>query len=386
MYIHKFSVKNYRSLKDVTVGDLSKAVIFYGENDSGKSNILSFLEIVFQPKYIEESTAISGETFVQRKPSGFWNGQIDNFSNNFYRNNQKPITFSILIKIERSEILKIKNLPKKFTETLPKNHTEDVLIIEGQITSVGEGREDKAEMTLLKAEFNQKGFYDATKEAPAFLPDEAFEGLSPAQRRNIFDGIMNTLDNAFLRIPADRFLTEEQEEPRDNTVELSSKTLKNWLFQSSHNQNTEQLVREIVRQFNGRPFNQGNISMVRVGKKEIEAFVEAKDGLKLPIGRRGSGVQQILTILSYITRSNSPFVGIEELEINLSPRTQKVLVTNLLELINSRTSVVRQIILVTHSPHIGKRNEAERRGVWIERGETNVKKSSEAQVTEFFGL
>ena len=65
MYIHQFSVKNYRSLKDVSVGGLSRAVIFYGDNDSGKSNILSFLEIVFQPKYTEQIIEAPGETFTQ---------------------------------------------------------------------------------------------------------------------------------------------------------------------------------------------------------------------------------------------------------------------------------------------------------------------------------
>jgi AAA15 family ATPase/GTPase len=385
MYIHKFSVKNYRSLKDVTVGDLSNAVILYGDNDSGKSNILSFLEIVFQPKYIEETTETTGETFVNKKSSGFWNGQIDNFSNNFYRNNQEPITFSVHIKIERSELLKISNLPNKFIQKLPKNKTEDVLIIDGQITSIGEGREDKAQMSLVSVEFNQKKLYDGTKEATEFLPAKEFKDLSPAERRDVFDSVMNILDNAFLRIPADRFISEEQEEPREKPVELSSKTLKNWLFQSSHSQSKEQLVREIVRQFNSKPFNEGNLSMVRVGKNEIEAYVEA-GGLKLPIGRRGSGIQQILTILAYVIRADSQFVGIEELEINLSPKTQKVLVTNLLQLLKSKSSVVRQIIFITHSPHIGKRNEAERRGVWMEKGETKVKKPSEAQIKEFFEI
>jgi len=386
MYIHKFSVKNYRSLKDVTVGDLSNAVILYGENDSGKSNILSFLEIVFQPKYIEETTGTTGETFVQKKPSGFWNGQIDNFSNNFYRNDQKPITFSVLIKIERSELLKIGNLPKKFIETLPKNHNEDVLIIEGQITSMGEGREDQAKISLTSSEFNQKSFYDGTQESPEFLPTEDFDYLSPAERRSTFDGVMNSLENAFVRIPPDRFLSREEEMPRETKVELTAKTLKNWLFQSSHDQNSETIIREITRQFNSQPFNHGNISIVRVGKTEIEAFVEGKSGLKLPIGRRGSGVQQILTILSYIAQANSPIVGIEELEINLSPNTQKLLVTKLLELINSKSSVVRQIIFTTHSPHIGKRNEAERRWVSMDKGETKVTRPSEAKTTGFFKI
>jgi len=337
MYIHQFTVHNYRSLKNVSIGDLSNAVILYGENDSGKSNILSFLDVVFQQKYTDEVIEGPNGKFVQKKSSGFWTGQIIDFSNNFYLNNQKPITFSIQIKIERSELLEIKRFPKKFVEMLPKNHNNDVLIIEGQIVTLGG---DRAEMSLTRVNFNQKLFYNGETKTPEFLSAPEFNDLSLAEKTDIFNGVMNSLDTAFLRIPPDRFLSEEQEEHRDNKVELSSKTLKNWLFQSSHDQTAEKLTREITRQFNSRPFNHGNISIVRIGKNQIEAFVEGKNGLKLPIGRRGSGVQQILTILSYITQANSPIVGIEELEINLSPNTQKLLVTSLLELINSQSSVV----------------------------------------------
>jgi predicted ATPase len=344
---------------------------------------LSFLEVVFQEKYHEQITQAPGETFDIRRPTGFWNGQIDNFSNNFYRNNKQPITFAVIIKIERSELEKLAKFPKKFTETLPKNHDEDVLKIEGRIDSIGE---DRAEMSLTSAELNQRKFYDGTQESPEYLPHKDFDDLSQAEKRNIFDAIMNSLDNAFVRIPADRFLSQEQEEPRENMVELSSKTLKNWLFQSSHDQNSEQLVRDIVSQFNGKPFNYGVVSLVRVGKNEIEAFVEAKDGLKLPIGRRGSGVQQILTILAYVTKAKSPFVAIEEAEMNLSPASQKDLVTSLLKLVQSKSSVVRQIIFTTHSPQIGKRNEAQRRWVSMERGGTKVTKPSEAEIRDFFGI
>lgn len=194
---------------------------------------------------------------------------------------------------------------------------------------------------------------------------------------------MNKLEGAFVRIHPDRFLSQEEEENREIKVDLSSKSLKNWLFQASHDQRDEKTIRDITSQFNSDPFNHGNISLVRVGKNELEVFVE-KNGLKLPIGRRGSGVQQILMILAYITKANCPFVGIEEIEINLSPATQKLLVTSLIELINSETSVVKQIFFTTHSPHVGKRNEAERRGVNMENGETKVKKPSEAEVKGFF--
>ena len=380
MYIHKFSVKNYRSLKNVEVGDLSNAVILYGENDSGKSNILTFLDVVFQQKYTEEVIQAPDDALSQKRSIGFWEGQISDFSNSFYLNEQHPITFDVCVKFERGELLDIKGFPKAFIDLLPKNKVDDVLIIEGKITPLGN---DRAEMNLMKAELNQKQLYLGAN-PPEFLPDKIYGDLSVTDKRNIFDGIMYKLDNAFLRIPPDRFVSREKEASRDEKVDLSAKTLKNWLFQSSHDQTGEKIVRDVIQQFNSKPFNHGNVSIVRTGKDEIEALIEGKNGLKLPIGRRGSGVQQILTILAYISQANSPFVGIEELEINLSPETQGKLVTSLLELVNSKSGPVRQIFLTTHSPHIGKRNEAQRRGVWMENNETLVKKPTEADLRHFF--
>ncbi len=381
MYIYKFTVNNYRSLKNVDVGDLSPAVIFYGENDSGKSNILTFLDVIFQQKYIEEIIQSPNASLVQRRSTGFWEGQIADFSNNFYLNNQQPIAFSICLKFDRAEVLAIKSLPSSFTDLLPKNRNEDVLVIEGKVNPVGP---DRAEMILIEVKLNKKQFY-TNANSPDFLPDAIFASLSVAERRSIFDSIMNKLDNAFLRIPPDRFISKEQEAPRGTHIELSAKSLKNWLFQLSHDQNGEKIVRQVIQQFNSKPFSHGNVSIVRVGEDEIEALIEGKNGMKLPIGRRGSGVQQILTILAYVAQANSPLVGIEELEINLSPETQRKLVTSLLGLINSQSSPVRQIFFTTHSPHIGKRNEAQRRGVWIENDETKVKKPTEAEVRKFFG-
>ncbi|KXK12542.1 MAG: hypothetical protein UZ14_CFX002002242 [Chloroflexi bacterium OLB14] len=338
------------------------------------------MEIVFQQKYAEDVIQTSEGSLTQNKSIGFWEGQILDFSNGFYLNNKQPISFEVYLKFERPEILGIKNLPKAFIDLLSKNQLHDTLIIKGTIKPLDN---DRAEMQLTSAEFDQKQFYLGGN-APKFLPDKAFNAISDAEKRTIFENIMSGLENAFLRIPPDRFVSREVESSRDKKVELSAETLKNWLFQSSHDEVGEKIVRDIIQQFNSNPFNHGNVSIVRVGNDEIEALIEGKNGLKLPIGKRGTGVQQILTILSYITQANSPFVGIEELEINLSPETQRKLFTSLLKLLDAKTSPVRQIFFTTHSPHIGKRNEAERRGVWMEKNETKVKKPSEANVKDFF--
>lgn len=372
-------VKNYRSLRDVTIGSLSPLVVLYGENDTGKSNILSFLSHVFQRKYIEEVIEVPGEEPHVSRIEQFWRGRIEDFSDNYFQNTYEPITFSILIRFERSEIRAIPSLPKAFiAELSPRSHY-DHLRIDGRIEPLSA---DLADMVLLGAEFDQKRFYDVNSEGvPEFLPDF---GLRPGQARDAFDRIMAKLDDSFLRIPTSRFLTAEDELIRSKQALLQADSFKNWLFQSGLNRETEYIFRQITERFGNPPFEHGRISIARVSDNKIEIFIEDDKGFKLPIGRKGSGVQQILMVLSYVVQSRSPIIGIEELEINLSPKTQSDIFNILHELVNTPDSPVSQVFLTTHSPHIARRNEAQRRGVWIENGETQVKKPSEAQVEDFF--
>jgi len=378
MHIRQLQVKNYRSLKEVRIGDLSPLVVLYGENDSGKSNILSFLELVFEQKYEEDTRETTG--LVVKRPRGFWRGEIDNFSDNFYLNSGEPITFSILIRFDRREILGNSFLSQQFLNELPPKRRFDSLKLEGMIEQIG--NTNRAKMVLLNAEFNKRLFYNSELEEDAkFLPD--FD-LESGPSLDTFNVIMGQLDDAFLRIPSNRFLTSEQEISRNEKAKLMPHSFKNWLFQNSVNRDTEELFRRISSQFSSSPFEYGRISIARVGDDEIELLI-ADEHLKLPIGRKGTGVQQILLILSYVAESSSPLVGIEEMEMNLSPKSQAAIFSSLHQLIyRTEASPINQIFLTTHSPHIAKRDEAQRRGVWMESGETKVKKPSEAEVKDFF--
>ena len=92
--------------------------------------------------------------------------------------------------------------------------------------------------------------------------------------------------------------------------------------------------------------------------------------------------------MSYIAKSNSPFIGIEELEINLSPKSQTALFNSLFDLIyKTPDSPIQQVFLTTHSPHIANRNEANRRGVRMDNnGNSILAKPSDEEVKEFFGF
>ena len=380
MLIRQVKINNYRSLKEVSFGDLSKFVIFYGDNDTGKSNILSFLEILFQPKFLPFSSASTSERFEELRPSGFWNGQITNFTDNLFFNSEQPITFSVVILIENSEIKEISGIPEGFINLLSSSHDYSTLELSGEINPESD---EIALLIVKKVTFNQKMFFENKNGTIQYLSD--FSPFTESEKKQVFDLIMNRLSSLFLRIPADRFFDKEKESKRNTPVDLTPDRIKNWLFKSMHEKKSEHLFREISQQFNDQPFEEGVLSVLRINENAIEIFTEDKRGLKLPIERRGSGVQQILIILSYIINSKSPIIGIEELEINLSPNTQSKIFNRLLELVNLESGPVKQIFLTSHSPHIAKRNEAQRRFVSMdEQGQTKICKPSETEINTYF--
>jgi hypothetical protein len=376
MFIQQLTVKNYRSLKDVHIGDLSRIVVFYGENDSGKSNILSFLHHVFKQKFIREQLLESQAEEGPLKPAGFWRGEIDDFSDNFFKNRPDPIEFTIVIRFDRDEIGSLASLAA-FTDQLSIENPNVNLSLVGKIESAGTG---KATMNLTEAKLNNKSFYEVKDSEPQYLAEF---GLSPSQALDVFTRIMSSLDDAFIRIPTNRFITAEKEISRDDRAELRAATFKNWLFQTSIDREAQDDFRRISEQFAGSPFSHGRISLARVGDN-LEVFVEGSEGLKLPLGRKGTGVQQLLMILAYVVVSKSPIVGIEEIEINLSPKSQTSIFNSLNSVIDVR-GPIKQIFLTTHSPTIAKREEAACRGVWLDdEGETQVAVRTEAEVRDFF--
>lgn len=375
MFIQQLSVKNYRSLRDVQIGNLTPVVVFYGDNDSGKSNILSFLDYVFRQKH-EQVLPETETTQAPVSASVFWRGEIDDFADNFYKNQLEPIEFTIVVRFSRQEIDEITGTPGVSAQLSEENDNANLTII-GRIESIGS---DRARMVLAEVRLNNRSFYMTDDSGPKYLSDF---GLPAAQALDAFNKVMDSLDNGFVRVPANRFITTEKEMPSTEPAELDAATFKNWLFQTSLNRDTEQIFRRISDQFAAEPFSHGRLSLARVGEN-LEVFVERKDGFKLPLARKGTGVQQLLMILAYVAVSKAPIVGIEELEINLSPQSQTAIFNDLLRIIEAG-GPIKQIFLTTHSPTIAKRNEAAVRAVSMNANEeTEVSLRSEGQVKDFF--
>ncbi len=104
----------------------------------------------------------------------------------------------------------------------------------------------------------------------------------------------------------------------------------------SLNKDTESIYQKIVTSFGDAPFEKGHLFIARAGNDELEIYVKNDAGVKLPIGRKGTGVQQILIILAYLASSNATILGIEEMEINLSPHSQMEIYQTIIDLISAK--------------------------------------------------
>lgn len=139
----------------------------------------------------------------------------------------------------------------------------------------------------------------------------------------------------------------------------------------------------IRKAFNGTQFECGDLSFSRDGS-EIEIMVE-KSGTRLPISRLGSGHQQILYVIATLAANSGKMLGIEELEINLSPPAQKAV----FETIRAATTAagpLNQVLITSHSRYLGNRRDVRWYGVTHDGFETKVEAWREAQRDNFFGV
>ena len=179
-------------------------------------------------------------------------------------------------------------------------------------------------MVLEKAVFNGSYVvFETVEQTKRFFPK--LEGVDADKRVAYFEQLMNPLKaDSFLVVSADRYLTEESLPKQSETpILLNSKTFKGWLFDLSLSRPGYQTFEEVKEMFAADPFAIGEVGFSRIAD-EIEIMIKDQK-IRLPIGRLGSGYQQILYIVANLVLAKQKMLGIEELEINLSPKLQRVL-------------------------------------------------------------
>lgn len=392
MYISSFNISGYRSLKNVHIPKMLPVCIFHGLNNTGKSNILSAIEMIFRRKLIVEDTTFTELTTVDdvTKPEqvtkqlervvSFWQGRIIGFRDNFYLNGKKDITFSVSVCFTEDELVTFKKILKHLKPFLAEPGHNKILQLEGRIKYLDD---DSAEMLMDRAVFNKRYvvFQMDSSGKKNFFPK--VEAIKAEDRFAYFEKLMNLLADSFALLPSDRYLTRERMAKKP-TVELplTPKDFKKWLFKLYLSRSDYKEFEEIKTMFASTPFSFGDIGFSSEGD-EIEVMVKEKN-VRLPIGRLGSGNQQILYIIANLVLNKKKMMGIEELEINLSPTAQKIVFEKLKRHIYKGSDLISQIIITSHSDYFEGRTDVRRYSVEHNGQETIVKPLTTVAKKSFF--
>lgn len=365
MRITNLRIHGFRSLYDIRIDDLTDSIIFFGDNNSGKSNILRFLRDLFSRKSISEVDELSSfiseddqnSTPIRKTP--FWSGNLLNYSENFYLGGHESITFEVVIHILPSELTDLERF-----NILPKislGHDYGI-----KINGAIDRDQDNGVMNLKQVTLQNKPIFERPDDGDAkWMGHE-----DPAISKEFGELLLSKFDDCFYIIPADRYINKESKEASIDT--LTSRKYKGWLLTQYLTHGGYERYKAIKRWFESDPFNYGEISFLDEGGI-IDVMVEDECNYRLPIESKGSGVQQILVLLGHMASSEAVFIGVEEPELNLSFRNQDALLTMLRARIDALELAPYQLFITSHSDHIGSREDLKRFKVEKDGAKTNVR-------------
>jgi predicted ATP-dependent endonuclease of OLD family len=364
--------------------------MLYGYNNSGKSNILKFLNLIFQPKVQREGITVEGTREVREKQSSFWNGFIDDSGFLFHKNNRKtPIEFDFRIEVMHDEIkkggfLNFEDLNKDF---LNSNRDYATFEFYGKIKAFDEFH--TSEIILDSAKLNKLSILSRDANGKTAYFEKARNAKSPLKGDGIaFDNLLSIFNNAVCFFDNGRFFNTEKMDT--NVKELTPSSYKNWLYNVSMSPERYRIFSELtdfLRKnkiavknddedlFKGAeknsPFGDFTPEFAKVGKDEIELMLRVgKD--RFPLSSYGTGIQQLLYILSKVYITNSRILLIEELEMNFSPKYQKGVLELLKNLLTARK--IDQVFFTTHSKYFDTRTDFSIYEVKMASGASSIQK------------
>jgi len=364
--IKELKVKNFKSLINTHITDFGLVNMFYGFNNSGKSNVFRFLNILFAKKKeleiikVKESESPLSKKATERlvNTADFWEGNIYDqpylFSNN---DRTKDITFEVKLDISNTELPELELLRQNgfiadgdFTE----------LVLKGDIT---EKNSKDSYLTVTSASLNGKNFH--------LIEDKITYGFKAEQNDDLdkvlSHEILRMLNDCVEFIDTDRNFTQELF--NDDISGFSHKNFKNWLFDLNMNSEKNDTFLELAKflagfefsddgkeklasNINSFPFREfTDIGFTRFDN-EIEIMLKNNHN-RLPLSSFGTGIQQFFYILTRIFMNKSKIIIIEEVELNLSPLYQKELMLFLRSLLGDRYS---QLLFSSHSPFFTLKN------------------------------
>jgi hypothetical protein len=363
MLIKRLTVRNYRSLKEITIDNLSNFNVFVGPNDSGKSNILKAIDLFFnweKSNDLEELSRQGGSTSALS-----FSYRTDNVA---LFHGQKPgkveLTAHLAIddKLEsllpESFLMREPEVPKPvvFTQTsesleglmvkpadfkrIARKSLGDEIVVSKEIKSDGNTIEGNVswikwgDLYILRPAEEEPRWLDSQDGGPYSYRKSASGPQSPVSK------LIEALRNAYVLVPAVRELIVEK---RTNEPALSDgKNVPSEYFRyekdiSVNKKDSYLKVRGYVGDLFPEYKNTASMTNERSGQVDVhfESF---------PSASVGDGVKNAFLICFDIGSHLESIFGIEEPEIHFHPAKQRELHRFLVE-----RSLENQIFVTTHS-------------------------------------
>jgi len=338
---------------------MGPVTIFHGLNNSGKSNILAAMETIFAPKVQLDATVVGKTETRTKRPRSFYEGRIENFRDNFYFNQVRKIAFKVSVVFSDEELQPYIETLSQIPSTAPQGQKKLTLgdghdkacNVQGEIVHAGEA---VAEMTTREIDFNSDyPVYKKDQDGKIhFLPGLKLE---PSKGQAVVEGILNQMSDCFCLIPANRYLFTESVPTGRQEAVFNPRSFKQWLYNAYMARTDFHRFEEIQKIFNAKPFEFGELGFAQEGN-ELEIMVK-KNGLRLPINRIGSGLQQILYLIAVIVLHKTKVLAVEELEINLSPAAQKEVFEMLKKCVREKPCLLNQVFVTSHSDYFEARDD-----------------------------
>lgn len=394
MEIIEVSIDNYKSFSNFKRSGFRSMNMLFGYNNSGKSNFLKFIELVFNRKDTIQTITYYDDGIRKERTElstgNFWEGSINDMPF-FFRNDdrRKIITFEFRFKVMHTELSKES---KTSLKSILGNHDYSTVNIKGSII------EENVSVSKIRLEnviLNRKTIYQSSAKGIEYF--KSISGLEG--NKEIFEKYMAIFNDCVLFLENDRNICKETE-TTDMQYVLSSKNIKNWLHNISMTAEKYEdylLFIKFIKQFQinckkdsciqdnekNSPITKADIGFVRLNGK-IEIMLR-NDTLRLPLSNYGTGIQQIFYILTKLYFSTSKVVLIEELELNLSPKFQEEILEHFKKLISKNR--ISQIIFSTHSPYFNNRDDFRLfEAVINDKGVTDINKCKAERRKEYFKI
>lgn len=396
MKIKEVTLKNFKSFKNLKIKPehaFGNVNLVFGYNNSGKSNLLKFLYILFKKKYggkivtlYHDDGSRKDESIFEEGAVNFWMGQVIN-SNFLFTNNitSDPIKFSVTFEESKSALPNITSLNKIYNDN-------NIFIVEGEFVYQ---KHNVSNVNLLKCIFNGIDIFHINEGMPIY-----FQSIALLKNDStMFEQLLGCFNDSVILIESDRYFSTESERP-ENRV-LTAKNFKNWLYQLYLDPFTYEQYEKLLlglenfkpKAPNSKPLLASNLKNYPLNDIDL-GFSKTSENLSImlnangryPIENYGTGIQQIMYILAKFFTSNPKVFLIEELELNLSPEYQYEILNYLKSLCDLKTNNLEQIIFTSHSGYMAKNTNVDKFYVVTinDNGESNTRLLPRDAVNVYF--